>query len=257
MVLDHLAGPGGPNVLPPWLADPARVPRLRPVASPIIRLALPDGSQRSLPGVLWPNPRVWEPSGTALGGAAPVEIRRVKRKQSNLLIEYWGTHDLGPETRLYGYTAFALCVFGEPIALATAATSHSKSVDQKHGLRRTNVIELTRLCRSEEPHARWCLRIMLRAWREFLATQYWRYNTEEEVIALITYSMPGKAGHIYRADGWKRLRDCKPWGGSSNWSSPSRTGSKPGALWVYWLPGHLRLPPFTPPAQQLALAKAA
>jgi hypothetical protein len=241
---------------PPWLLDPTAIPALPPLRAPAIAMVLPNGAQTSLPGTLWPNPRVWELTERAQTGPPPIEIRRIKRKQSNPLIEEWGTHDLGAETRRYGYTAFALLVFGTPIALATAATSHSKSVDQKHGLRRTNVIELTRLCRSEEPLAAGCLRIMLRAWREFLATQYWTYNTVEEVVALITYSMPGKAGHIYRADGWRKLRDCKPWGGRSNWSGPSRTGSKPGALWVYQLPEHRRLPANdgNAPVPQLALA---
>jgi hypothetical protein len=232
-----------------WPSGRVKVPPPRPPTAPLIQVLLPDGQQLTLPGEEWSNPTIWDAAGRALDSRPPIEIRQITRKTSNALIEQWGTHPLGIERRLYGYTAFALYVLGEPIALASAATTHSASVDKQHGLRRGNVIELSRLCRSDNPHARGSLRIILRAWRDFLSTAYWRYYPQEEVIALVSYSMPGKTGHTYRTDGWQRLRNCRPWGGASNWSAPSRTGSTPAALWVYWLAEHQRRPPLTSPPQ--------
>jgi hypothetical protein len=238
----------------PWLADPDAIPPLPALHTPTVQIALPDGLHTTLPGALWPNPEIWALSDQADRRApAPIEIRPIKRKESNALIRAWGTHALGAERRPFGYTAFALFVLGEPIAVATAGTAQSASVDKPHGLHRANVIELTRLCRSEHPRARGCLRIMLRAWRDFLATGSWGYYPDTEVVALIAYSMPGRPGHVYRTDGWVRLRDCKPWAGAGTWSRGSRTGSHPEALWVYWLPDAQRrraLPTETRPASQ-------
>ena len=145
-------------------------------------------------------------------------------------------HDLGAETRPFAYTAFALYVQDEPVAVATAGTTVSASVDQSAGLDRLNTIELTRICRSPAPIAKGVLRAMLRLWRDFLAVPYWMFRPDIEKRALITYSLPGKkGGDLYRFDGWRRLRDCRPWHGNGTWQHGSRVGT-PEALWVYWLP---------------------
>lgn len=223
---------------PPPTVDLNAIPPLRAITNPTINVTLPNGAQTQIPGVLWPEPNLWAASERrARAGAPPaIEIRRLTRRESNPLCDLWSP--LGAETRPFGYHAFALFVKGEPIALATAGSTVSASVDQELGLHRHNVIELTRLCRSDDPAAAGSLRVMLRLWREFLATAYWPYYPDTTKIALVTYQLPGSQGHIYRTDGWVRLRDCKPWGGGGTWQNGSRTGSHPDGLWAYFLPGH-------------------
>jgi hypothetical protein len=227
---------------PPPIIDTRAIPELSPIAPSPITIALPDGNQAQLPGALWPEAELWTASERRTRAGAPpaIEIRQLTRKESNALCERW--HPLGGETRPFGYHAFALFVKGEPLALATAGTSHSASVDKQLGLFRTNTIELTRLCRAPEhthPQAKGALRVMLRIWRDFLAVPYWPYFKQTEKVALISYSMPGKAGHTYIHDGWQWLRACRAWGGGATWTklALAATYEPPSALYVYWLPG--------------------
>ncbi len=232
-----LAGGRALRALPPAMLDPAAIAPLAPVNPPSIAVAMPDGSTVQIPGAQWPQPDVWAASErrALLGERPPVQIRRLTRKEANLLAADW--HPLGAETRPFGYHAFALFVAREPLALATAGRAHSAIVNGPLGLRRENCVELTRLCRSPQAKAHGSLRVMLRLWRDFLAIPYWPYYAHVEKVALISYSMPGKSGHVYRHDGWERVRACKRSGGGGRWARPSRVGSLgPEALWVYWLP---------------------
>jgi hypothetical protein len=224
------------TVLPAPLLDPAAIPPLAQPTPPKIQVAMPDDSTLEIPGAQWPQPDLWAASErrAQLGERPPVEIRRLTRKEANLLCAEW--HPLGAETRPFGYHAFALFVEREPLALATAGSTHSATVDRSLGLRRENCIELTRLCRATTEQAAGSARVMLRIWRDFLALPYWPYFEHVEKVALISYSMPGKAGHLYRHDGWTRERACKGSGGGGTWSGRSKVGRRgPEALWVYWL----------------------
>ncbi len=237
MHLSPITG-GGLTLPPAWSAS--AIPPLPAIdgSPPTIRVALPDGGQAQLPGVLWPNPSVWTlGERTPRASRPPIEIRQLTRKQANVLTGAW--HDLGEETRLFSYTAFALYVQDEPVAVATAGTTVSASVEQSAGLDRLNTIELTRICRSPVPAAKGVLRAMLRLWRDFLAVPYWMFRPDVTKRALVTYSLPGKkGGDLYRFDGWVRLRPCRPWHGNGTWQHGSRVGT-PEALFVYWLPdGH-------------------
>lgn len=121
------------------LRPSAPPPALIPVP-PAISIALPDGGQAQIPGFLWPNADIWTLAERPVGaGGPPIEIRRIDRKLSNVYTGAW--HDLGAETRLFSYTAFALYVRGEVVAVATAATSVNASVDQSFGLDRQNTVE--------------------------------------------------------------------------------------------------------------------
>ena len=220
---------------------PARLRRpvlpLPYVAAPTLRVALPNGEQLQLPGTLWPNLDAWTASADR-SVPPPVEIRVLTRKQANVHVGAW--HDLGPETRCFGYAAFAMVVFGEVLAVATSGSTVSASVDKPLGLTRLTSIELTRLCRAPDDKARGILRAMLRLYRDFLAVGYPPRNTRAEPTrALVTYSMPGRTGDLYRFDSWFRVRGCKPWGGGATWSGPSRVDSLGAdkALWVYPIPG--------------------
>ncbi len=227
----------GSCALPHGMIARSGVPELPAVKPPAILVALPDGGQAELPGALWPEPEIWAACERRRerGLPPPVEVRQLTRAESNRLAERW--HRLGSESRPFGYHAFALFVEREPLALATAGSTHSATVDRDLGLDRRNTIELTRLCRSEQPKASGILRAMLRLWRDFLAVPYWPYFPETEKVALVSYSLPGTLGHVYRFDGWRRARGCAGSGGGGNWSSPPRAGRRPEALWVYWLAG--------------------
>jgi hypothetical protein len=230
----------GGALLPPPILDLRGIPPVTVIPSPTITIALPDGTQAQIPGAVWPETNVWAASERrARAGAPPaIEIRQLTRKESNPLCERW--HPLGKETRPFGYHAFALFVKGEPLALATAGSAHSASVDKDLGLARKNTIELTRLCRAPEhtcPQAKGTLRVMLRLWRDFLAVPYWPYFEDTEKVALISYSMPGKAGHTYLHDGWECARRCRSWGGGGTWSTGARASAPPSGLFVYWLSG--------------------
>ena len=215
--------------------DPSQIPPLKAVRPPEIVVALPDGRQLELPGTSWPRPDIWAASERRMRTGAPpaIEIRSLTRSESNVLSTDW--HPLGAERRPFGYHAFALFVKDTPVALATAGSTHSAIVDKTLGLNRRNVIELTRLCRSPDQLAEGSLRVMLRLWRDFLAVPYWPYFPDTPRVALISYSMPGKSGHIYRHDGWERVRGCSGSGGGGTWSRAPRAGARPSGLWVYWL----------------------
>lgn len=225
------------RALSPAMIDPPAIPPLAPVEPPSISVEMPDGSTVQIPGAEWPQPDVWAASErrAVLGEPPSVQIRRLTRKEANQLAADWDP--LGTETRPVGYHAFALFVAREPLALATAGSADSAIVDRSLGLRPEHCVELTRLYRSPQAEADGGLRVMLRLWRDFLAIPYLPYYEQVEKVALISYSMPGKDGDLYRHDGWQRVRACKRSGGGRTWSRLSRLGSRgPEALWVYWLP---------------------
>ena len=93
----HLSPTTGDTVtLPPSLQSASAVPPLPDFdrTPPTIRVALPDGGQAQLPGVLWPNPSVWTLTARTPRAAGPaIAIRQLTRKQANVLTGAW--HDLG------------------------------------------------------------------------------------------------------------------------------------------------------------------
>lgn len=211
------------------------------VPHPTLRIMLPDGKQTTLPGTDWANLEAWMISADRSRPPA-VTFRTLTRKEVNPYLARW--HDLGADTRPYGYQAFGVFFCDELIAIATSGTTVSASVDKDLGLSRRNTIELTRLCRSpDQPKAQHVLRAVLRIWRDFLATTWPPANkAAQPTQALISYSLPNKGnGGVYRHDGWVRLRDCKPWGGGGSRASAARDrGITPQALWGYPLTEEMR-----------------
>lgn len=75
---------------------------------------------------------------------------------------------------------------------------------------------------------------MLRLWREVLVFEWQSWRP----AAAVSYSTPGKAGDIYRFDGWSFVRKVKKAGvgKSSTWSKGSATdviGDGRKGLWIY------------------------
>lgn len=63
------------------------------------------------------------------------------------------------------------------------------------------------------------MRVMLRLWRDYLA-QRWERNYWP-IAAAVSYALPGKAGNLYRFDGWRDLGLVKPWTYAGGYSNPS------------------------------------
>lgn len=169
-------------------------------------LAGPGGEQLSLPGRLWP-------AGLALGGDGPIYFGPVTLADANRLLEAW-EHPLGAYRRPFGYQAWGMAVDGRAVAVVVSGSTVSARVEGD--LVRRNVVELARIARNPaDPGA---LRAMLRLWRDYLARRwpYW------PVDAAVSYALPGKAGNLYRFDGWQRLGARKPSRGGGTWSNRPR-----------------------------------
>ncbi len=218
------------STLPPFLLSgavgPPPLPRLR-VHTPAIRVALPDGSQGELPGVLWPElARTVAASGG--GGSAPiVGIYASDKKVANLFYDRW--HDLGACHRPFGRQDFALRVGNEVVAMATSCSTVNTSVTGT--LKRRNTVDLARIAAtSRHKHA---LRAMLRLYRLYLAPLWApRYWTIDAVVA---HALPGrKGGQLYRFDGWTHIRDCKKSGGGGTYSRQSVTNDIGDGIKSLW-----------------------
>lgn len=117
---------------------------------------------------------------------------------ADLLLEEWG-HYLGKMNRPFGRQDWALVVGGDPVCVATSASTVGVSAA---GYNRFEVVELARLCRS--PDHGWSTRVCLRLWRE-IAGPLWPHWDPKAVVA---YSQNDRhEGRIYRFDGWTRHSD--------------------------------------------------
>lgn len=156
-----------------------------------------------------------------------VGMRAASRADADELLDRWA-HPLGPCRRPFGRQDWLLEVDGEPIALATSASTVSRTVA---GFARGQVVELARIARApEHPGA---LRVALRLWRDHLAQRWPHWPVE----AAVSYGMPGTKGDIYRFDGWERVAVIRPSGGSGTWTrarpAVNDIGDGKKTLWVW------------------------
>lgn len=170
-----------------------------------------------------------------LFGLDPVCTVAVDRADANGLLVEWG-HELGPCDRPFRQDHWVLAVDGRPVSVAITASTVSPTItdDEAHASRvwpRGELAELARICSA--PGEAWATRVTLRLWREVLSRRWcW------EPKLLVSYSTPGKAGHIYRHDGWRFVRWCRPAqpGKGSTWATGSPTDARADGrkgLWVY------------------------
>src|SRR5438105_3487234 len=96
-----------------------------------------------------------------MAGLYPLDVA-----EANRLLVRWG-HTLGPLNRPFTTQAYALELDGRPVSLAMSASTVSATAG---GYRRTEVVELARLC--TDPAHRWATRVMLRLWREACARRW-------------------------------------------------------------------------------------
>ena len=174
------------------------------------------------------------PPPTLFGSTGPISVEALSRKDGNALLARWG-HILGPCNRPFGQQQWGLVVLGEVVSVAISASTVSSTVTDEHGMvwTRPQIIELARICSA--PGGGWATRPMLRLWRSVLGPQMWPHWP---VSMAVSYATPGKKGDIYRFDGWRRVRTCKPSspGKTSTWSKPSATdaiGDGRKTLWVF------------------------
>lgn len=179
-----------------------------PVTSPVIPVIDDNGRQLSLPGVLWP-------AGCRRGQSDPLFFAPITRRQANDLIDHFG-HPLGAYNRPFGYQAWGLAIDGQAVAVAVSGSTIGAT---SAGLPRRQVVELARIARHPEHPG--IMRVMLRIWRDYLA-QRWPYWP---VSAAVSYTLPGRAGNLYRFDGWHKIGVCKPWAGGATWSHTSRANT--------------------------------
>lgn len=219
---------------------------------PDLRVALPDGSQGTLPGASWPDlarrQAIIDAGGDGGGGGrfgpgqALWQTRLGTIAEADELLAEW-QHPLGAASkRLFGRQVFVSEALGRPVAVCVSASTPNASVSREHGLHRYNTVELARLGRSDPAATLAALRI----WREYCAPLFAEHSPKWEALrAAVTYSLPGtrasgEAGHgIYRRDGWVRLRrrrTSQP-GPGSGWSrrsvTPAIADGQQG-LWVHW-----------------------
>lgn len=165
-----------------------------------------------------------------------VMVEEVERDVVNALFVEWD-HPLGPCKRPFGHSSHVLLSHGRVVAATHMASTVSATLDLlSDDFKRKQLVELARIGRADD--APWAMRVMLRLWRESIARQEWGHWSVE---AVVSYSLPGYSGDIYRFDGWTKVRDVKrasP-GKGSTWSKPSATdamGDGKKGLWTYIYP---------------------
>lgn len=189
----------------------------------VIRVASSE-EQITLPGTLWP-------AGCDRGQGDPLFFAKITKKQANELLGEFG-HPLGPFTRPFGCQAWGLAIDGVAVAVAVSGSTVGATAA---GYQRRQVVDLARIAR--HPDHPGVMRVMLRLWRDYLGPRwdYW----DDPVQAAVSYALPGKAGNLYRFDGWRLHGLCKPWAGGGTWSKQSKAnGLADGVkkLFVYEYP---------------------
>ena len=171
--------------------------------------------------MLWPAGVPWPEGQVEL-------LSEITKADANALLRHW-QHPLGEWRRPFGAQYFGLAVDGEAAAVAVSGSTVGA---RSAGYPRREVVELGRIARS--PQHPGIMRVMLRLWRDYLAQRwerdYW------PVAAAVSYALPGKAGNLYRLDGWRSLGFVKPWkysGGYSNPSVANNIGDGLKRLYVY------------------------
>lgn len=161
-----------------------------------------------------------------LAGVYPIDVA-----EANEFIALWG-HDLGPVNRPFRQEGYALEVAGHVVSVSTSGSIVNGPVA---GYDRDQVVELTRLCSA--PGASFYTRVMLRLWRETCARTWPLWP----IAAAVSYSENAKhRGHIYRDDGWRKVREDagagktpSVWGRRRDGEPYSAAGPKTLWCWEY------------------------
>jgi hypothetical protein len=158
------------------------------------------------------EPMLW-PAGVPWPAGQVELLSEISKADANALLRHWA-HPLGEWRRPFGAQYFGLAVDGEAAAVAVSGSTVGAT---SAGYKRRQVVELGRIARSPEHPG--IMRVMLRLWRDYLA-QRWERNYWP-VAAAVSYALPGRAGNVYRFDGWRSVGLVKPWTYAGGYSNPS------------------------------------
>ena len=155
----------------------------------------------------------------------PVSFGPIGKDACNGLLVEWG-HEEGPCNRPFGVYPWGLELDGEIVSIAVSASTPGSSAA---GFPRAQCVDLARLC-TAPGHAD-LTRVTLRLWRVVAAPAF---KTWKPLVA-VTYCRQGKAGHIFRADGWRKWGETRGGksGPGSQWT-PSREYT-PKVIWIWRL----------------------
>lgn len=138
------------------------------------------------------------------------------------LVEW--AHWLGGCNRPFGRQSFGLFLNGDLVSVAVSASTVNARCG---GYRRSEVVELARLC--SHPDHRDLTRPMLRLWRK-VAADLWPHW---EVSAYVSYADATRhKGDIYRFDGWSKVADVR---GGSKVNHGHRVEVAPKTVWAFEL----------------------
>lgn len=203
------------------------------VSVPALSVRLHSGRVAQVDGDTWPQMAYQQANRQASGGqpGAPlVAVAETPRDRVNELLEAW-KHPLGGFRRLFAQQHFVMTAAGQPVAVACSGSVRRPTV--AGGIPRRNVVELARIARHPD-HPR-AMRAMLRVWTDYLAPAWTDKYPDWPVTAAISYALPGKAGNVYRFDGWDRIGETNPWGGNTGWGNPSKADQIADGRKVIWL----------------------
>ncbi|MFC4048372.1 hypothetical protein ACFOY4_01640 [Actinomadura syzygii] len=154
-----------------------------------------------------------------------------------------------PYTRPFGSLAFVMEDRGRRAAAVVLASTINANVCKARGWHRYNTVDLARIARSPDRRDQHCLRVVLRIAREYLVPLWlgtypgWDARSAElcgqpQIVALSSTSLPGTPGHMYRFDGFQRIRTSKgpKGGGRQNASAANEIADGARGLWVYAYP---------------------
>jgi hypothetical protein len=169
---------------------------------------------------------------------APATFDTLDMAEGNALLTTWG-HRLGQLHRPFTSRCYVFLLDGEPISLAMSASIISGTVQVQpdaagelgRRLRRTQVVELARLCSA--PGQAWASRVMIRVWREVFAPRW----PDWPVAAAISYSQNAHhRGDLYRFDGWTAVRtNAGASLGAGTWSKKRSSADPEHGLKTLWV----------------------
>lgn len=150
--------------------------------------------------------------------------------EANAALERWG-HWLAGCKRPFGRQSFGIALHGELLAVAVSASTVNARCG---GFKRTEVVELARLC--SHPDHRDLTRVALRLWRK-VAPAAWEAEYGWKLTACVSYANAARhRGDIYRFDGWEKVAEVRGGkaGKNSTWTRP-RKDYEAKSVWAYRL----------------------
>lgn len=174
-----------------------------------------------------------QPVGAELFSLPLIGFVGIENVLADAALVEWG-HWLGGCNRPFGRQSFGLMLNGDLVSVAVSASTVNARCG---GYRRSEVVELARLC--SHPDHRDLTRPALRLWRK-VAADLWPHWT---ATAYVSYADATRhKGDIYRFDGWRKVADVR---GGSKVNHGRRVSVAPKTVWAFDLPAATQPDPGT------------